>query len=569
MAKDFDAFGIELDDRIASARDLLTKDLRARGEGAEKAVAALTQFGRPDERGGFGRRGFGDVAGMIGRVVNVERSWFHSAMLDGVTGERFESVEAVHREALKKRAALVAKFSGGEDFDFRAIFEAGRDVVGDLDAAVESALGQKLYQDFERNGGGSPGFGRRSSGGRGGSTASKTLRPQGRSALIWIDPKTKTPRLFDFVNVTERKSGFKVRLHKDRPLDGMTTFNVLYESDERSILTESLAYQLYELAGNATPRSGYTRVLFDGEFVGYHLYSEQPNGNFFRRSALNDGGNLYKIIWMGSHRPSTRTPEELIPDRRDVVGRHEKVTNVHSGYRDIVEVVEALEGAENDAARWEIIRAQFDVDQVINYFAVNTLLSHWDGFFNNHFVYHDRKGTKKWTLYPWDQDSTWGHRMGRGDTVFAEMPLTFGMEGDIPPGQDRSPSARRRESGRRRGGFRGFGGGPGAMWWREGGEFSKPLLANPQFRARFLDRLKVLAETVYTEAVFEPRFERMERELTPEVRLRAETYGRSADGAVDQLGASLAFFREHLTKRRTFLLREIERELAAEGSRDS
>ena len=66
-----------------------------------------------------------------------------------------------------------------------------------------------------------------------------------------------------------------------------------------------------------------------------------------------------------------------------------------------------------------LIRRTIDVDQVTNYFAVNTLISHWDGFFNNYFLYHDAKGSGKWMMFPWDQDSTWGHRMSRGGEVFA------------------------------------------------------------------------------------------------------------------------------------------------------
>ena len=57
------------------------------------------------------------------------------------------------------------------------------------------------------------------------------------------------------------------------------------------------------------------------------------------------------------------------------------------------------------------------------------------GFFNNHFVYHDTQGTGKWTMYPWDQDKTWGYHDGiQGYDVFVKMPLTTGMAGDVPPG---------------------------------------------------------------------------------------------------------------------------------------
>ena len=121
------------------------------------------------------------------------------------------------------------------------------------------------------------------------------------------------------------------------------------------------------------------------------------------------------------------------------------------------------------------------------------LLSNWDGFFNNHFVYHDVHGSGKWTMYPWDHDKTWGAHDGiRGYEVFFDMPLTFGMAGDLPPGwpKGQPPPA-----------F--FGAGP--IWWRPGGNFSKPLLANPDFRKLFVARTKELLEKVYTEDVMFPK----------------------------------------------------------------
>jgi len=411
------------------------------------------------------------------------------------------------------------------------------------------------YRENQERGRRGPGFGGfRRPGPFGPSAPGTPLRPQGRSAFIYIDPESGKPELFDFVNIVERKGGFKVRLHGDRPLKEMRTINVIYEADERSILNEHLAYELYRLAGNSTILSGYLRVLMDGQFVGYHLFFEQPNRSFLRRNGIDDGGNLYKVLWYGSNRASPRTPADRKTERQDIVGRYEKKTHPHDGYKDLVDLIEALETTKGDDALWEVIRKRFDVDQVVNYFAVNMLISHWDGFFNNYFLYHDTGGTGKWTLYPWDQDSTWSHRMSSGNEVYYQMVLTFGMEGDVPPGADSNPAG-----DDRRGGPGGFGRGRGgAWWWRPGGDISRPLLANLQFRRRFLSRLGDLAETVYTESVFAPRFARLRELLEGEVRLRAEASGQDPDGAVRRFSDSLAFFQEHLVKRRQFLLGQEE-----------
>lgn len=379
------------------------------------------------------------------------------------------------------------------------------------------------------------------------------LSPQGASAVVFTDPDTGVTELFDFVNITRRKSGWKVRFHKDRPLHGITTMNVLYEPNEATIQNESLAYQLYELAGNAAHISGYCRLMINGQHAGYHLYFEQPNGNFLRRNEIDNDGDLYKVIWMGNAQMSERVPRSEISNRYDIIGRHEKIANRHTSHKELVMLVERLEQTTDDREMWRLIEANFDVDNVINYFAVNSLLSHWDGFFNNYFLYYDRKGTKKWSLYPWDQDSTWSLRGGSPDDLY-RLPLYFGAEGATPNGIV-ARDDRNRFGGRHRGFGRGRYG-----WWRDGGEISRPLLANPEFNRRFRKRLDELTKTVFIESVFGPKIDKLRDDLEPEVRLRARMRRDSERSAVDRLGWNMRGLHEHLKERRHFVVRQLQRQ---------
>jgi spore coat protein CotH len=322
-------------------------------------------------------------------------------------------------------------------------------------------------------------------------------------------------------------------------------------------LNEALAYDLYRAAGNASQRAGYMRVVMDGKLVGHHLWFEQPNGGFFRHNDIDDGGNLYKVIWQGGNTASPYTPEEKLPKRRsDIVGRHEKKSNPHGGYEDLIALIEKLETTSGDDAMWTLIQEQFDVDQVANYFAVNSLISHWDGFFNNYFLYHDTK-RKKWTMYPLDQDSTWSQRGGRPDELY-EMPLNFGAEDAQRPGsedrRDRDQNGGRERGGR--GGFGGFGRG-GAGWWRPGGEISKPLLANPQFRDRFFARLKSICETSFSEDVFGSKIDSLGESLKQEVVMRAQAHGQNDDEAAQNLSEIISSLKEHVVERRSFVLEQL------------
>ena len=400
--------------------------------------------------------------------------------------------------------------------------------------------------------------GRRGYGGFGRRDAPRTaLPPQGHSAVVYTNPATGESEVFDFVNVVRRKSGWKVRFHKDKPLLGMTTINLLYEPNEATILNESLAYELYKSAGNASYDSGYMRLMINGEPAGYHLYFEQPNGNFFRRHEIKNNGDLYKLIWMGNAELSQRIPQEERPQRYDIAGRHEKKSNRHAGYQDLVELIEKLEDADTDDAMWKLIEQNFDVENVVNYFAVNSLISHWDGFFNNYFLYYDRKGTGKWSLYPWDQDSTWSQRGGIPEELY-KMPLFFGAAGATPQGiveEDRNRDDRRGSFG-----GRGFGGrrGGGFGWWRDGGEISRPLLANPEFYKRFLARLGDLTETVFNEKVFGKKIDALRVSLEPEVRLRAQMRGADETDAVAELDRVMNALHQHLVSRRAFVKQNLQ-----------
>lgn len=354
-------------------------------------------------------------------------------------------------------------------------------------------------------------------------TEVRPLAPSGPSAFIVVDPETKKAEVFDFVNVTERSAGFKVRFHKDHTYRGIQTMNLMFEYNDRFVLAEPLAYDFYQRVGAPSPERGFFRLSLDGQTIGYHLWTEQISGSFLRRQRRDPNGDLYKLAWYG----------------RSIESQHEKPKRPETGHADLVQLIDRLNATKGDQ-QWAVIEKNFNVGEVLNYFAVNMCLSHWDGFFNNYFAYHDRRGTGKWEMYPWDQDKTWGfYDSIKPGEVFYDMPLTFGMEGDTPPG-----------------------GGPArfdpSSWWRPGGFFSKPLLANPEFRRLFLARVREIVETQFKPEVMFPVIDDMARRLRPEVPLRAAALREDPAVALKRLDENIASLKENLVKRREFLLKQAE-----------
>lgn len=346
--------------------------------------------------------------------------------------------------------------------------------------------------------------------------------PRGQTAFVVVSPKTGEVEVFDYLHITERSAGYRVRFHKDQPWRDMTSTAVIFENNDRSLLAEPLAFELYRRVGNASCQTDFVRLSVNGHLLGYQLVLEQVNGGFLRRNQLDSTGDLYKLLWYGN----------------GLSGQHEKQNHPDRTHADLRQLVTALNTTSGDA-QWALIQANFDVDQVINYFAVNLVLSHWDGFFNNYFVFQDRKASGKWTMYAWDQDNTWGTHDSAKSQTFFDMPVTFGMQGDRPPG----------------GGEPVFN--PG-HWWRPGGYFSKPLLANREFRQRYLQRVRQIVDETYTEKTFFPIIDAMAERLRAEIPIRAKVVGEAPDQALARLDRNVASLKDHLVKRRQFLLEQAE-----------
>jgi len=262
-------------------------------------------------------------------------------------------------------------------------------------------------------------------------------KPRGNATAIYI-AVTGTggegaPELRDFVRIGSRKAGWKLRFHKDAPLAGMQTANVLFEDRPRYVLAEHLSYELFRRSKVMTPHSEMVRWIQNGQSMGYHLMMEQPNEAFLARHDRDPAGNLYKLIWYG----------------QGLVGQHEKKNNLTAGHADLEQVVRGLSATQR-ADSWDFIQQHFAVDACIDYFVVNHCIQNWDGYFNNYFTYHAPGPNGKWELIPWDEDKTWGDYDGASARYdWYTMPLTYGMNGDQPP----------------RGGGNWGGGGSGPGMW--------------------------------------------------------------------------------------------------------
>ncbi len=445
-----------------------------------------------------------------GAAINalpLESDWMSITVNIKPQGRRYEELRKAFREALASRDAMANGLKPSRTLrqDIATQSEA-------IQKNLNNALNARITHHLETA--------RRSQGSpiRPNFDGIEQRPPRGHSALILTE--NGRSEVFDFINISTRSAGFKVRLHEDHTYRGMKTVNIIFEYNDRFVLAESLAFDLYRKAGSPACLTEFVNLRVNGKPAGYHLLFEHINGSFLSRNDLPSDGDLYKILWWGS----------------SPTGMHQRKGDWEGGHEELLSLIEAL-GQSTGEAQWELIEKHFDIDQVATYLAINTVLSHWDGFFNNHFSYRDPK-TDKWMMFPWDQDKTWGFydALPEGQD-FVDMPLTFGMEGDRPPGN-----------------FRGMR----SSWWRPGGVFSRPLLANKTFRQRFLKETKRILKTIYTEENYFPVIDQLADKLRPEVAVRAGLIGEPESQALARLESNVDSLKRHLRKRRAFLLEQDE-----------
>jgi hypothetical protein len=156
---------------------------------------------------------------------------------------------------------------------------------------------------------------------------------------------------------------------------------------------QCLVYALFAKAGLPAPRCNLAHVVVNGEDLGTFSNVEAIKKPFLRRYFANDSGNLYE-----GQGVDFRAPD---------LARFELKTNEAANDRgDLERLITALEApdAELVARLGEVL----DLDQFLDFWALETLTGHWDGYAgnrNNYYIYADPESGLLHFM-PWGTDGT-------------------------------------------------------------------------------------------------------------------------------------------------------------------
>ena len=253
----------------------------------------------------------------------------------------------------------------------------------------------------------------------------KTLRGQSRDMWTMFRGGTESPFTWfrgDVVvdgvaigSVGIRKKGFLGSLdsaspsllvdfnrHVDQsPVDGLGRLTLNNNKQDKSLLSQSLAYRVFRAAGLAAPRVGFADVTVNGERLGIYSNVEAVRRPFLERVFGAGKGTL----WEGT--VCDIVPESLERLEEDVRGDPED--------RERLAALGAMLASDEplDLGR---LGALVDIDTFLRFWSVESILNLWDGYSanqNNYFVYAD-PSDGRFRFVPWGADAALGPGMGGG-----------------------------------------------------------------------------------------------------------------------------------------------------------
>ncbi|MEO6190143.1 MAG: CotH kinase family protein [Saprospiraceae bacterium] len=203
-----------------------------------------------------------------------------------------------------------------------------------------------------------------------------------------------------------RKKPIKIEFNEyvsGKKYDDLKTINLNNNTLDPTHMREKLVLDFLNSKGLSAPRCTYTKVSYNGQYVGLYKVVEQVDKTFLNTHYANNNGNLFKgdpsgsLGWMGKSQSAYSNFYELhnnntVNDWSDLINLIDNINNTPAAY-----FKDTLESNLNTAP-------------FIKQWAIENLFVDLDNYFNaphNYYIYHNTLSNKfEWIT--WDVSVAFG-----------------------------------------------------------------------------------------------------------------------------------------------------------------
>lgn len=188
-------------------------------------------------------------------------------------------------------------------------------------------------------------------------------------------------------------------------LDGLKKININNFTNDPALMHDVIGFKLMRDAGLAAPRTSYTKLWINNEYIGLCLVTENVDKTFLKQNygSANNDGNLYKtdrgaavwLDWLGAD-PAAYINKGLKLTTNETV-------NDWSKFISFVDFLNNYNGADFR----QQLEARFDIHSFLKALAVEKCVRSWDSYWgggNNYYLYEHPDGKYRWI--PWDMNES-------------------------------------------------------------------------------------------------------------------------------------------------------------------
>lgn len=210
------------------------------------------------------------------------------------------------------------------------------------------------------------------------------------------------------------KKSLLIKLDDGYKWKGGSRISLNAMATDGSMMREWLSWKMMKALGMAIPEVDYVAVSLNGRQLGPYLHIEWMDGKVLDRHKLGADGEYFQPL------DSTYCGDLSIASIERPALCWRALSPPGAGFEPLVKLVRDIDAATPETVD-QLVEKSFEPEALINWLAVNALVSDGDVYNKNYFLYRSRKIGGRWVVVPFDYDITFG----RTYDPYREPPYTI------------------------------------------------------------------------------------------------------------------------------------------------